>query len=162
MLTQAILKENLHYNPETGIFTWIKSKTKVKRGDIAGYTDCKGYIAIGLNKKLYRAHRLAWLYVNGIMPTMHIDHVNRIKADNRIDNLRQATAAENNHNKDLSRKNKSGFKGVCWNKKNKKWRAECTNNGKSHHLGYFVSAEAASIAYQEFSKSISGVFFNHV
>lgn len=159
MLTQAILKENLHYNPETGVFTWAKSKTKVQKGNIAGYTDCKGYIAIGIDRKLYRAHRLAWLYMTGELPTEMIDHINCIKDDNRFVNLRQATASQNNQNKIISRKNKSGFKGVCWSKTRKAWRAECTKDGERHHLGFFASAHMASIAYQAFAKAASGMFF---
>lgn len=159
MLTQAILKENLHYNPETGIFIWAKSKTKVKKGEIAGYTDCKGYRAIGINRKLYRSHRLAWLYMTGELPICHIDHINGVKDDNSFLNLRDATASQNNQNKSITRKNKSGFKGVCWSKTNKAWRAECTKDGKNHHLGWFASAHLASIAYQEFAKKANGIFF---
>jgi hypothetical protein len=142
MITQSELQYKLHYNQDTGIFTWIKS------GKVAGFTR-SGYIIIGINQKEYRAHRLAWLYVHGKMPNKFIDHINSIKSDNRFSNLREATKSENAMNVKLSPKNKSGYKGVSWNKEKCKWKVALKLNGKQKHFGYFNDLEFASLVAKE-------------
>jgi len=111
MITQQELKELLHYNPETGIFT---RKTKVNRnkviGSIAGTTDFHGYVAIAIDGKKYKAHRLAWLYMYGKFPDNCIDHINNITTDNRIVNLRDATLSQNQCNKKINVNNSSGVR----------------------------------------------------
>lgn len=100
MITQEYLKERLTYNPQTGVFIWNSSNIKghVKKGKIAGSKDSRGYIKIQIDRKDYTAHRLAWLYEYGEWPKYTIDHINRIKYDNSINNLRDVTQAENNKN----------------------------------------------------------------
>ena len=142
MITQSELKYKLHYNQDTGIFTWIKS------GKVAGFTR-NGYIIIGINQKEYRAHRLAWLYVYGKMPNKFIDHINLNKSDNTISNLREATISQNAMNVKLSSKNKSGYKGVSWNKEKNKWRVALKLNNKQKHFGYFNDLEFASLVAKE-------------
>jgi len=74
-ITQKQLKEILEYCPEKGIFTWkVNIHRKIKRGNIAGTIASTGHVKIGINKKMYYAHRLAWLYVYGKMPNNNIDH----------------------------------------------------------------------------------------
>ena len=159
MLTQAELKRQLHYNPETGIFTRLVSNTTwVKIGDITGSKTSDGYFCICVNKKVYRSHRLAWLYIYGSFPKTLIDHINMDRLDNRISNLREATRAENIWNIGKTSKNKSGFKGVSFNKSYNKWSAVCTVNNKTNHLGFFITPELASQAYQEFAKKHHGEF----
>ena len=80
MITQSELKNILHYNQDTGVFTWIKNSI------VAGTVEKKGYIAIKINRKSYKAHRLAWLYIYGNFPKEQIDHLNGIKNDNCINN----------------------------------------------------------------------------
>jgi len=100
MLTQAELHQYLNYDPQTGIFTWkVKLSDKINIGQKTGCKNNRGYLLIKINKKLYRAHRLAWLYVYGYFPKFTIDHINRIKTDNRIENLRDVTIQENLKNK---------------------------------------------------------------
>ena len=140
-LTQSRLKELLHYNPYTGIFNWIKRK-----GNVAGYSD-KGYIRIRVQDKLYAAHRLAWLYTHKTFPTNEIDHINRIKDDNRLINLREATRLQNNTNVGARANNTSGMKGVCLHKPSGKWVAGISIKGKSKHLGYFTTKQEAHAAY---------------
>jgi hypothetical protein len=147
-LTQERLKEVLNYCPESGVFVWIgKTAGQRKFGNVAGTTSVSGYRDIKVDGTLFRAHRLAWLYVYGEFPPDQIDHINREKADNRLVNLRAVTQSENQHNSNLKITNKSGFKGVCYHKNNKKWCAQIRLNSVSKNLGYFASPEAAGAAY---------------
>lgn len=147
-MTQNELKERLHYNPETGVFTRIKSFNNKPE---AGWISTRGYHRIYTCKKDYPAHHLAWLYCYGYLPKQ-IDHINGIKTDNRIRNLREASSLENNRNIGLSSLNKSGFKGVHFDSKSGKWRARASLNNKNIHLGWFTSKYDAADAYKEFAK----------
>lgn len=129
MLTQDELKEHVNYNPDTGIFTWIKNNKYSNRnvGDICGSLD-GGYIRMCINKKRYGAHQLAWHYINNELGSFHIDHINGIKSDNRICNLRKATVSENAYNKKINSNNTSGVKGFTWHRRAKKWQVViCVN-----------------------------------
>ena len=113
MITQNELKKLLHYNPETGVFTWKSNRSQLaKKGDIAGsvYRKCNGkeYIVIHVKGRVYKAHRLAWMHVHGRFPILNIDHINGIGTDNRMQNLRDVSHAENMKNKVISRNNSSG------------------------------------------------------
>ena len=152
-LTQAELKEILNYNPDTGIFTWkIKPCNQIHIGDIAGTLNKSkrcGYTVIQINKKRYQTHRLAWLYMTGNFPINQIDHINHIRTDNRIENLRDVTNQENQFNRSLQKDNTSGYTGVHWHKQANKWVTQIQINGKIIHLGLFNNPEEASQAYQE-------------
>ena len=138
MITQAELKEALHYNPDTGIFTrLITISSRAKAGTVAGYFRSDGYIYIGINKKQYLAHRLAWLYMYGEFPVYQLDHMNHKRADNRIMNLRTASNQENHKNRSKSARNTSGMTGVGWYKATGKWRSEINVDSRKIHLGYF-------------------------
>ena len=98
MITQKELKELLQYNENTGIFTWKINKAKqIQIGSVAGYLHHTGYIFIKINNKNYLAHRLAWLFIYGKIPKM-IDHINRQRNDNRINNLRETNYKDNRLN----------------------------------------------------------------
>lgn len=136
MLTQKNLKEQLNYNKTTGIFVWLvygRGKNFLKE---AG---CKsdGYVVIQINGKSQKAHRLAWLYEYGYMPRQ-VDHINHVRSDNRICNLREATQKENMKNSSISSRNRSGVTGVCWCKRNKKWLSQIMVDGRTKHLGYHL------------------------
>lgn len=147
-ITQDELKELLHYDPETGVFTWnITTRGKVIKGNVAGYRGTWGYICITLRYKHYRAHRLAWLYVTGRLPKHQIDHINGDRLDNRLCNLREATNTENRQNVGKQENNISGFTGVSWDKRKSKWRATIQYNRKHIFLGYFTTPELAYEAY---------------
>lgn len=149
-MTQEELKQILDYDPETGLFRWkIKPSKKINIGDVAGALRPDGYIQIRINKKDYSAHRLAWLYVTGDWPVNTVDHINRIRNDNQISNLRDITNQEQQFHKGNDKRNTSGYKGASWSKQNKKWRAAIGVNGKIIYLGLFNTKEAASEAYQE-------------
>lgn len=147
-LTADQLKDALHYEPETGIFTWrIRPSKSILPGMVAGCTEKRiGYITIGLLKRIYKAHRLAWLYTYGEWPKGLIDHINGDKADNRIANLRDVFADGNSQNiRKPNRRNKSGFMGVIFFQK--KWRASITVSGKTKWLGDYATPEEAHQVY---------------
>jgi hypothetical protein len=122
MLNQKTLKKYLNYDPETGVFKRKINSGKAKIGDVAGGINGSGYICIRINSVKYRAHRLAWLYVHGKFPDNQIDHINRVKTDNRIENLRDVTQSVNGRNRNLPSNNTSGHIGVKWNKKQQAWK----------------------------------------
>ena len=149
-LTQSRLKEFLHYDPETGVFTWLASKGKgVKAGQIARCPVTRGYKAIRIDGKLYRTSRLAWLYMEGYFPEKDIDHGNRIRHDDRWKNLRHVSHSCNMRNKSIYRNNSSGITGVSWDNQHKKWRVEIMTSGKSIFLGRFTSKLDAAKARWE-------------
>jgi hypothetical protein len=154
MITETILKENLFYDEHTGLFYWTTNRGRVKKGSIAGSKTKHGYLQIRLLNKIYLAHRLAWLYVYQEMPSSLIDHINRNKLDNRICNLRLATKSQNAQNAKTPSTNKSGYKGVSWCNKEKKWRSCIKINQKFISLGYFSEVEKASNAYQQASREL--------
>lgn len=148
-LTQKYLKQRLLYEPETGDFYW---KTVITRPDVLGKKagcihPASGYVEIGLNRKIYKAHRLAWLYVYGVFPKGLIDHINRNRIDNRIANLREVNKAENLQNQTLRAVSKTGFMGASFNTQKQKYVAQITVFGKKIYLGQFDSAEEAHQAY---------------
>jgi hypothetical protein len=120
-INQGRLKNFLHYDPETGVFKWKDTfGWRAKQGTVAGSVKASGYIYIRLKLKQYRAHRLAWLYTYGKFPEDQIDHINGIKNDNRIINLRAVSDKENSRNLRLRKDNTSGYIGVRWD--TDKWR----------------------------------------
>jgi hypothetical protein len=139
-LDSTYLREVLEYDQNTGIFTWkFGNKRNTKANQIAGSIHPEGYRYICLKSKNYRAHRLAWLYIFDEMPKHQIDHINGIKDDNRIVNLRQVTHAEN-------QQNKHSTKGYSWHQKRQSWEAYIRINGKKSTLGYFEKEEDAQLA----------------
>ncbi len=150
MLTTEELKSKLHYNPKTGIFTWIGSTgSRAQNGTTLISVNHSGYIMVRLFKKHYRAHRLAWLYTYGEFPEGGIDHINQNKADNRICNLRDVDKQTNQRNTRLSKNNTSGKMGVTWNKRKNKWLTRIKVNYKDVFLGYFIELSDAIIAREE-------------
>ena len=150
MITQNKLKELLHYDPETGLFTrLVTTAHHAKAGQVAGSVGHHGYIVIRIEGKLYLAHRLAWLYCSGNFPQHGIDHINRVTNDNRLSNLRPANQLENGQNQVRRKNNASGHTGVSWWNRNNKWRAGITVNRKNINLGYFSKIEDAVAAYAE-------------
>lgn len=138
------LHELLNYAPKTGLFTWAQKRRGCRIGDVAGCKMRNGYIVIRLDGKLYLAHRLAWLYIHGQWPTAQLDHINQNRADNRLENLREVSNAENAQNR-KKMANKSGFTGV--RRENSKWVAEIKVNYTTKRLGLYNSPEEAHAAY---------------
>ena len=143
------LKSIIAYDSNTGEFVRKTSRRSDKIGQRAGTVGKNGYVYINVGKKIYLAHRLAWLYVYGVDPQGHIDHVNRDRSDNRIANLRECPTKQAGNGQNVTRRkdNSSGFTGVHYFKRTGKWQAYITVEGQRHNLGYFSSAEEAAAAY---------------
>lgn len=133
MINQERLKELFYYDPLDGQFVRMCGRYN---GDVAGCKTPTGYISIKINLKSYLAHRLAWLYVNGIWPNQ-IDHISGVKDDNRIANLRSVTSQENMKNSKIRNDNTTGVVGVCWKSRDLMWESRINANGKNKHLGQF-------------------------
>ncbi len=155
-LSSARLRELLNYNPLTGEFRWAPSTNKRFRGKPAGSINNHGYHRIQIDKREYVAHRLAWLFVHGEWPIEEIDHVNGDRKDNRLENLRQATRAENQRNSANWRRSSAGLRGV--QRVNKKYHAHIQCDGKQSHIGSFASPEAAHAAYYAEASRLHGEF----
>lgn len=147
-LTQARLKELLHYDPETGVFTWLVNLQGRygRAGTVAGCQH-RQYIKINVDAVRYYAHDLAWLYVQGEWPLLRLDHRDGVGTHNWIENLRPATQSQNIANSKLSKANSCGLKGVQWRKDRSRWRSHITVSGKRIYLGMFTTKEEAHAAY---------------
>lgn len=161
MITQDELKTDLEYDADKGVFLWrYRAQDRFARfapfmrwngqyaGKVAGTIDDKGYVLININRKQYLAHRLIWLYLYGAFPENNIDHINGIRHDNRLVNLRECTQMGNRQNLRIAKVNNStGYLGVSK-----------TNYGKfkasiDHiHLGVFDTAEQAHECYLKFKR----------
>ncbi|MAL41409.1 HNH endonuclease [Thalassospira sp.] len=159
MITARELRQLLSYDKETGEFSWLTSPTApVAKGSKAGYAGFKGYIYIQVCGRIYKAHRLAWLYVTGKWPSRIVDHKDRNPANNSWGNLRQATGSQNRQNAGISKSNRSGFKGVYWSKSRNKWAAQIKANGISKHLIYSSDKTEAAEAYDAAARKFHGAF----
>jgi hypothetical protein len=158
MITAERLREMLHYDPETGVFTYRMPRKRIRVGNVAGYQRPDGYRRIKLDKQFDYAHRLAWLYMTGEWPTFDIDHANGKPADNRWANLRQATTTQNLANSRKPASNRSGFKGACWDASKRKWLASIKVNGRNKFLGRFDCPAEAHRADVEAAEKLHGEF----
>ena len=148
MITQSQLKSQLQYDKYTGEFSWDKSKPGVSKARFAGSKYKDGYYRIQIQGKIYKRSRLAWLYTYGRFPNQYIDHINRVRSDDRISNLRDVSRLENNRNK-YYKPSVSGVTGVLWYKPNKKWVSKIRVEGRLLHLGYFKDLEEATLVRKE-------------
>jgi hypothetical protein len=150
MISRDEVMRILSYNETTGVFTRKIYRGKYIAGEKSGTVEVtsggKSYIRIRINGKSYRAHRLAWLVMKGEFPEHEIDHINGNGLDNRSENLRAVTHAENGKNQRKYNSNSSGCAGVSWYKLSNKWRARITINGRVIYLGLFDNLEDAVAA----------------
>lgn len=155
-ITHSRLIEVYSYCRNTGVFTRIGGASSgATVGSIAGAKQTKGYIRIRIDRKQFQAHQLAWLYVFGRWPEMQIDHANGDTRDNRIENLRIATASQNSANKNF-RVGASGYRGVV--RYGRRFRAQITVEGRREYLGFFDDPACAAAAYDDRAKSAWGPF----
>lgn len=160
MITHDELKRLLHYDPESGVFTHLVARQRVRVGSEAGGVCSLGYRRIKLNRMSYFAHRLAWFYVHGVWPTGDLDHIDGDPRNNRISNLREASRAENLWNQRISKNNTSGHHGVT--RRGNRWIARLMVNRRYISLGSYSSAEEAAAARRAGEIKYHGEFAAHV
>lgn len=160
MITKEQIKEYLHYDPGTGEFTWVNLPARSRKavGEVAG-CDMRGYVGIWLYGKLWKAHRLAWVYMTGEYPQGYIDHINGIPNDNRFENLREATNLENQRNSKMNASNTSGTRGLVWHKRDKNWQVSLRVDGRQKFIGTFKDKELAELVAEEAREKYHGDFY---
>ena len=152
----------LRLDPETGILWWRVKVPKMRPGGYAGSArGSRGYRSIMICGILYPVHRVVWKLHWREEPPEYIDHENRVRTDNRPENLRVATAAENQANAKTPRNNTSGIKGVCYHKGQKAWMASFRLNGKDVYLGCYSTREEAGAVVQAAREKAHGEFARH-
>jgi len=156
-LTQQGLKEILHYDMETGVFTWRKHRLRSREHSVAGTPFKGGYIRITIHRKPHMAHRLAWLYVTGSWPSCEMDHIDGDESNNAWANLREATRTQNNCNRGSHKNNRLGLKGV-YQVHDNRFVARIYIDGRSTSLGSFKTAEEAHAAYCNAAQKHFGEF----
>ena len=150
ILTQERLRELLNYDQETGLFTWrVWKGARAPVGGVAGSRDSSGHIQILIDKHPYRAHRLAWLHVHGEWPKDQIDHINGVRTDNRLSNLRDVPHLINSQNKRATHNASGSMVGVRRRIRNGRWEARLTIAGKLTILGAYDTPDEARAAYVE-------------
>jgi hypothetical protein len=158
-MTKDEVQEFFEY--KDGVLYWKKNQSNIKSGAIAGNQRQDGYIDIGFKGKLIRAHRLIWLMHHGYMPEF-LDHINGVRNDNRLENLRVATRTQNQMNLKKRIDNSSGCSGVFWNKQRNKWAARIQINKKAKHIGLFSTIEDAIVARKIAEQKLFGEFARQV
>lgn len=147
-LSAEFVRELFDYDATTGALVWKKRlSNRTAVGRVAGARDRHGYLVIGIRGRLYKAHRLAWLHAYGRWPRVHLDHINGVRHDNRINNLRECVDAENTQNVGINKRNRSGYTGVSWDTARHKWFSSIAVGGKTYALGRYDSPDAAYSAY---------------
>ncbi|HGO4161871.1 TPA: HNH endonuclease [Serratia marcescens] len=154
------IKNILHYDATSGLFTWkVDRNNRTRKGMASGSKNKDGYIEISTMGRVHMAHRLAWEMYHGVRPRNEIDHINGVRDDNRIINLREATRSENNRNKVVNKSSTSGIKGVTYHKQHRKWSSRIFVNGKNKNIGYFNTKEEAADAYRKEAIKLHGDFY---
>ncbi|KPF66083.1 hypothetical protein IP84_16840 [beta proteobacterium AAP99] len=154
-LTLDRLKQAVSYNPETGAFVRLLTRGCSKRGDVLGWANRDGYLLAKVDGQEYMLHRLAWFYMYGAWPKHEIDHINGVRHDNRIVNLRDVTKSVNQQNRKGPQQGaSSAYLGVSYFKETGRWRAQIKINGKKKSIGYFSTEEEAYTAYLEVKRQL--------
>lgn len=159
-ITQEMVKEYFSYNHDTGSLTWLKdSGSNWCKGKVAG-TKAGDYLRVSFKGKRFYVHRLVYLFHHGYLPDT-VDHINGNGSDNRIENLRGCTQAENNLNSKIPKSNTSGVKGVSWNKQHNRYKGIVQYKGKQYFIGYFDNLEEASKNVASKRQELHGLFHRH-
>lgn len=160
-MNEELIKQLLRYDPKTGNLYWRSDRGKHRAGSVAGRVHkSSGYIRVEIAGKGMSAHRVAWFLHYGVWPTDQIDHINKDKTDNCIQNLREATNGQNRANTRSS--SKHGLKGVTFKPwlKERPWEARITSNKRVMSLGCYPTKEEAHQAYCNAAKRLHGDFFS--
>lgn len=154
MITLARARNLIAYDPNDGSFRWKLNHGGQREGCIAGSLRRDGYVAIKMDGRQYLAHRLAFLFLAGRWPDDKIDHINGNRADNRAENIRQASQADNCQNRALRSDSATGLVGVSFHKATGKFSAKITLRGNQRHLGLFECPQEAHQAYAAAKASV--------
>lgn len=146
MLTVERVRELFDCDLEKGVLRYRQNCGKCTGGEVAGYHHGNGYLRIGIDNKKYFIHRIIWFVAHGKWPDHFLDHKNLNTSDNRLENLREATQSQNSMNRGTAKNNTSGFRGVGFYKRHRKFTAIIKVAQKSIHLGYFATFEEAKAA----------------
>jgi len=149
MLTYEEINKSFTYDPATGLLKRKKTRNSLLEGKEAGSYTKAGYREVGVKKNRLYVHRVAWMMTYKAWPDGHIDHINGIKDDNRIENLRVVNNQQNHTNMKQHKGNSSGVTGVYWSKRAKKWQAYICVSGKQKYLGVFKYLKDAETARKE-------------
>jgi hypothetical protein len=156
--TQDRLRELFDYIPETGDLVWRIRRGRSVAGKTAGTINpSDGYLQIGVDGKIYRAHRLVWIWHYRTVPEM-LDRRDTVKTNNRVWNLRPANQAQNEANKAINASDTSGYKGVFFDNQKRMWHSAIKVDGKTKHIGFFSDPKAASESYFRAAKTYFGEF----
>lgn len=158
MITQELLHSLFEYKDGILYSKIDRFKTCIRIGSPIGNICLKGYVRTCINYKTYKVHRLIFMMFYGYMPT-GLDHINGIKTDNRIENLREATLSENQWNKTKTKRNTSGFKGITL--EDGRWRVRIGLNRKNINIGVFDDIELAELVAIEARNKYHGNFAKH-
>lgn len=157
-ITQAEVRKMFTYDPEGFLRYAVNPRGRSRKGDRAGSKQPNGYWQVMMNRKRYLLHRLIFLYHHGYLPP-EIDHIDGDKANNRIENLREATRQQNMWNKPVKPcKSKSGYRGVIYLDDRDRWLAYSRLDGKMKYIGHFTDPHSAAEAYNAFVKKHRGEF----
>jgi hypothetical protein len=159
-ITLSEISESIGYCPKTGIFKWKKpTSNSISVGRLAGTKNNNGYVRLRFKKKYYSCHHLAWLFSSGNFPDSQIDHINGVRCDNRILNLRLCSPTENQFNRGAQKNNKLGHKNIFFLKKKNRFCVRIYKHKKLQYVRSFKTLNDAIMARNKKAKELCGEFF---
>jgi hypothetical protein len=162
-MSAELARELFIYEPDTGLLRWrVRVHQRGPVGSVAGTLTKNGYTRLMYKQSSYLAHCVIWAIQTGSWPEQQIDHRNRVRTDNRWDNLRAATRSQNARNCRISGHNTSGVKGVHFVRSEGKWQASARIGGKVHYFGQHKTLEEAATARRNGVQGIYGDFANEI